>query len=94
MADSIGTKIKKRRQALGIRTQQELADLVGVSRTTVSDWESGRHLPERFIGKLEEVLGPLDEDLSDRMYRLQREMDRLRDEIRDAERDQRSRTAL
>src|SRR5712691_9130060 len=54
---AIGTRIKKRRQALGIRSQQELAERVGVNRTTVSDWESGRHFPARYIGVLEKILG-------------------------------------
>ena len=31
----IGTTIRKRRQALGMRTQQELAERIGVDRTTV-----------------------------------------------------------
>lgn len=56
-APDIGTRIRKRRQALGIRNQQELADLVGVNRSTVSDWETGRFYPGRFLGKLEAVLG-------------------------------------
>lgn len=56
-ADSIGTRIKKRRQALGFRSQQALADRIGVNRTTVSDWESDRYFPGRFQGALEAVLG-------------------------------------
>ena len=38
-------------------TQQELADAVGVDRTAVSTWETGRHFPQRYIGRVEAVLG-------------------------------------
>lgn len=70
-ADDIGTRIKKRRQALGIRTQQELADAIGVSRDTVSNWESGKHVPIRYLGALEQVLGiTLDGTAPDRPLRL------------------------
>lgn len=37
--------------------QHELAEAVGVSKSTVANWESGRHFPLRFLGKVEEVLG-------------------------------------
>lgn len=53
----VGALIKKRRQRLGIRTQADLAVLVGTSETSVAKWESGRHYPGRNLGKLEEVLG-------------------------------------
>ncbi len=59
---AIGTRIKKRRQVLHLR-QRQLADLVGVDRTAVSNWERGKHLPTRYLGALEDVLGiSLDED--------------------------------
>ena len=38
-------------------TQGDLAQLLGVSRTTVSNWESGTHYPLRHLGAVEEVLG-------------------------------------
>ena len=53
---ALGTRIKKRRQVLGM-TQQQLADAVGVSKSTVANWESGKHFPLRYLGKLEAVLG-------------------------------------
>lgn len=56
-AESIGTRIRKRRQALGFRSQQEFADRIGVHRTTVSDWENDRYFPGRFQGAVEAVLG-------------------------------------
>ena len=65
---SIGTRIAKRRQVLGI-TQEELAHelqrLTGrpVSKSTVANWERGKHYPQRYLGALEEVLGiPLEGD--------------------------------
>ena len=53
---AIGTRIKKRRHVLDM-TQQQLADAVGVSKSTVANWESGKHFPLRYLGKLESVLG-------------------------------------
>jgi transcriptional regulator with XRE-family HTH domain len=57
----IATRIRNRRQELGW-LQQELADRVGVDRVTVSNWETGKQKPERYIGKLEQVLGVSLED--------------------------------
>lgn len=53
---AIGTRIKKRRQVLDM-TQQDLADALGVSKSTVANWESGKHFPLRYLGKVEDVLG-------------------------------------
>lgn len=67
MADGmpIGMRIKRRRQALGMK-QEDLAAAVGVSRAAVSNWESGRHFPERHQGAVEHVLGiRLDEPEND-----------------------------
>jgi transcriptional regulator with XRE-family HTH domain len=64
---ALGAKIKKRRQALGIKSQQQLADMLGVNRTAVSDWESGKHYPVRYLGALEEVLGISLDDPADDM---------------------------
>ncbi len=52
----IGTTIARRRQVLGM-TQQQLADALGVSKSTVANWESGKHFPLRKLGKVEAVLG-------------------------------------
>lgn len=52
----VGTRIKKRRQVLGL-TQQQLAERLDVNRSTVADWERGKHFPLRYLGKVEDVLG-------------------------------------
>ena len=58
----IGTKIKKRRQILDM-TQQDLAGALGVSKSTVANWERGKHFPLRYLGRIEHVLSiRLDED--------------------------------
>lgn len=54
--DSLGTRIAKRRQVLGL-TQEQLAARLGVSKTSVAKWETGKHYPQRHAGALEEVLG-------------------------------------
>lgn len=45
MADPIGTTLKKARRERG-ESQHEAASLLGVSRTTVKNWESGRTSPD------------------------------------------------
>jgi transcriptional regulator with XRE-family HTH domain len=50
-----GTKIRKRRQELGL-TQAELAERISVDRTTVANWERGRHFPLRYQGAIESAL--------------------------------------
>lgn len=52
----IGTRIARRRQVLGL-TQQDLAAKLGVSKSTVANWETGKHFPRRYIGRVEDVLG-------------------------------------
>src|SRR5215469_774401 len=72
MADpSIGPKIRRARERKRMR-QQDLADALGVSRTTVDAWENGRAYPRSSIGALEHVLGigldePAFRPISDRM---------------------------
>lgn len=58
MADGlpIGIRIARRRQALGMR-QEDLARKLGVSKSSVANWESGKHFPKRKLGLVEQVLG-------------------------------------
>ena len=52
----VGTRIAKRRHVLGL-TQEALAARVGVSKASVTKWETGQHYPKRHLGRLEAVLG-------------------------------------
>ena len=91
-ADSIGTTIRKRRQVLGL-TQQQLADSLGVSKSTVANWESGKHFPLRYAGAVEKALGiELDEQAAairpayadptlQRLYERLGEIDGLEDDV-------------
>jgi ribosome-binding protein aMBF1 (putative translation factor) len=53
----VGMLIKKRRQQMGLRSQEALAARLGVNRTSVASWETGKHYPGRYLGALEDVLG-------------------------------------
>ena len=52
----VGTRIKRRRQVLRL-TQEDLAGRLGVSKSTVANWESGKHFPLRYLGAVEQELG-------------------------------------
>lgn len=41
----VGERINDRRSRLGM-TQNELANKIGITRSTVQKWESGVHLPK------------------------------------------------
>lgn len=60
---SLGTQIKQRRKALGL-TQQELADKLNLSRSTVANWEIDRnYLDIKLLLSISEILDiPLEED--------------------------------
>lgn len=53
--DDLGQRIRAARERR-MMTQQELADLVGVDKRTVGNWERGRVRPRNRMGKLTEVL--------------------------------------
>jgi transcriptional regulator with XRE-family HTH domain len=54
----IGARIKIARARRGM-SQQQVADAIGVARTTVDSWENGRSQPKRgkVLGALERELG-------------------------------------
>jgi len=45
---SVGEKLKQRRESLNL-TQQLVADELGVTVTTVKNWEAGRHIPKLYL---------------------------------------------
>lgn len=55
-AQHIGTRIRELRKAKGM-TLQQLADVFGISRASVSEWESGRSKPD--VSRLVELAGAL-----------------------------------
>lgn len=52
----VGARIAKRRHQLGW-SQVELAEKLGVSPSTVANWERGAAYPKKKLGKVEQVLG-------------------------------------
>ena len=57
MSNKIAKKIKILRKARGL-TQQQLADLLGVQRATISNYEIGRRSPHiKELEKVAEILG-------------------------------------
>ena len=44
---SLGEKLKQRRELLNL-TQREVAEKVGVTITTVQNWEADRHIPKLY----------------------------------------------
>ena len=44
---SVGEKLKKQRESLNL-TQQKVANELGVTVTTVKNWEAGRHIPKLY----------------------------------------------
>ena len=55
MASSLGDRIRRARENLDL-TQRELSELVGVSRETVGNWETGTSTPRGKISRLEQAL--------------------------------------
>ena len=51
----LGLRIQRARHRKFL-TQQELAEKLGVDRTAVSLWETGKHFPRRYAGALEVIL--------------------------------------
>ena len=55
--EHLGERVKRLREARRM-TQTQLADQLGVSTKTVSNWERGRNDPRSSIGALREFFGP------------------------------------
>ncbi|MFB2975323.1 helix-turn-helix transcriptional regulator [Microseira sp. BLCC-F43] len=45
---NVGEKLKQRREALSL-TQQQVADQLGVTVTTVKNWVAGRYIPKLYL---------------------------------------------
>lgn len=54
--ESIGILIQRARHRKHL-TQQEMADALEVSKSTVANWERGESYPLRNAGAIEELLG-------------------------------------
>lgn len=63
--EDIGTRIRSVRRERGL-TQDELADQVGVSRSAVAQWETGR--AGQITGNLSRIAGVLDVNVEYLMY--------------------------
>lgn len=61
----IGTRIRTTRQQRGL-TQDQLADQVGVSRSAVAQWETGR--AGQITGNLSRIAGALEVNLEYLLY--------------------------
>lgn len=53
--DPVGVLIQRARHRKRL-TQQQLADELSVSKSTVANWERGEHFPLRYAGAIEELL--------------------------------------
>lgn len=51
----IGKAIRRARQRKRL-TQAALARILGVTASSVTNWENGTHFPQRHLGAIEEVL--------------------------------------
>ena len=48
---SLGEKLKQRREMLNV-TQRQVANELGVTVTTVQNWEAGRHIPKLYPAQM------------------------------------------
>lgn len=48
---SLGEKLKQRRESLNV-TQRQIALELGVTVTTVQNWEAGRHIPKLYPAQM------------------------------------------
>lgn len=64
---SLGEKLKQRREALNV-TQRQIALELGVTVTTVQNWEADRHIPKLYPKQMKalcDILKFTVEDLAD-----------------------------
>ena len=54
-SEPVGITIQRARHRKRL-TQRELADELGVSPSTVANWERGAHFPLRYAGRIEQLL--------------------------------------
>jgi transcriptional regulator with XRE-family HTH domain len=64
MASRVRSEFMRLRQAAGL-TQQELAEILGVNRATVSLWENGRQVPQLTISQVKRLCSALGVQLDD-----------------------------
>jgi transcriptional regulator with XRE-family HTH domain len=53
--ESVGILISRARHRKRL-TQEQMAEALGVSKSSVANWESGEHFPLRYAGAIEELL--------------------------------------
>ncbi len=61
---SVGEKIKQRRESLKV-TQRQVANELGVTVTTVQNWEAGRHIPKLYPAQMKALCDLLNFTLED-----------------------------
>ncbi|HBL10792.1 MAG TPA: XRE family transcriptional regulator [Cyanobacteria bacterium UBA11162] len=61
---SVGEKIKQRRESLKV-TQRQVANELGVTVTTVQNWEAGRHIPKLYPAQMKALCDLLNFSLED-----------------------------
>lgn len=82
-AHEIGGRIAQARLEAGRMTQEQLADLLGVTTRTVQTWEAGGSIPWKHLQRIEQIFGRSvswflrgeDESEDDRLSRLEQQMD-------------------
>jgi transcriptional regulator with XRE-family HTH domain len=67
---TFGEWLARTRKAADLRRQEDLADLIGTTKQTVSNWETGKNMPGiEFAAALSRALGVSQEELTARAMR-------------------------
>lgn len=78
MAETLGVRIRRLRLAHGL-TQVQLGELIGISSTSVGNWETDEHLPKgRYVVALAAALGV---DVAALLGETQKSIDDLAEEV-------------